>query len=58
MDINININVGEEPKVEVKKDKPKVKKRKLKNGKETIIELPNTTETLDKRGTILDMMGV
>ena len=72
MEINIKIDTGEEPKVEVKEKckecgkhkcecgKVKRKKRKLKNGEETILELPNQTETETAKGNnnILSMLGL
>lgn len=63
MDINININTGEKPEVKIDqepKQKIKRKKRKLKNGVETILELPNQVETETAKGNnnILSLMGM
>ena len=58
MDVNININVDGAGKATVEQNTGiKVKKRKLKNGKEVILEMPNAVEDPNKPKGILDMMG-
>ena len=65
-DVTINININDdEPKVSIlkkpqKKKGPLVKKktRKLKNGKETTLQLPETVTGEGQRSPILDMIGV
>lgn len=56
-DINININIDGES--EDKKDGLSIKKKtkKLKNGKETILELPEAAEDPSTKPGILKMMG-
>lgn len=58
MDINITINTGEKPEVKIK-EPPLVKKktRKLKNGREQVLELPNMTRMSDNTN-ILDLVGI
>jgi len=58
MEVTIKIDTGEE-KVEVEQPKVKKKVRKLKNGTETILELPDRLETADQGSTnILQMLGM
>ena len=67
MEITIKIDTGEEEEV-CKKcgkfpcecNKLKIKKRKLKNGVENILEMPNQTEIEGTPGNnqILNMMGM
>ena len=57
--INITVNVGDEPEVKIdKKDIIKKKTRKIKNGKETVLQLPEKVEGDNQRSTILDMMNL
>jgi len=59
MDVNITINVGEDGKVTAKGLPIKKKVRKLPNGKETILELPEAQEdTNPSKQGILSMMGI
>ena len=57
MDVNITINVGEDGDVKVDQSPIKRKKRKLKNGEETILEMPNTVES-ENTPNILNLMGM
>lgn len=54
MDVVINVNIGNEEEGE---PKVKVTKRKLKNGKESIIKLPDT-QPVDKGNAILQGLGL
>ena len=59
MDVNITINVGEDGNTTVKQETGiKKKVRKLKNGKEVILEMPNATEDPNKPKNILSMLGI
>jgi len=59
MDINITINAGEEPEVKVdKKNVIKKKVKKITNGKETVLQLPEQVSGENQRSGILDLMGV
>jgi len=58
-EVNITINVDGEGNVKADGLPIKKKVRKLKNGTEYILEMPESQEnTNPKRSPILDMMGV
>ena len=58
MDVNITINVDGEGDVKTKGLPIKVKKRKLKNGEETILQMPEAVEDTNSQPGILKMMGI
>ena len=55
-DINININVNADG--EIQEPEIKRKDRKLKNGKESVLELPERTEGVDQPKGVLQMLGL
>ncbi len=61
MDVNININVDGAGNTTVEQnDAPKIKKkvRKLRNGKETVLQLPDHVVSDEKPKNILNMLGI
>ena len=54
INITINVNDGSEPKIETSGIKKQ--ERSLPNGKETILQLPNTVTNSDNRN-ILELLG-
>lgn len=55
-EVNITINVGEE-ETTLESTGIKKKVRKLKNGREVILETPDHTENPNNHKNILNMMG-
>ncbi len=60
MDVNININVDGAGNTTVKQDTPPIKKktRKLRNGRETVLQLPDHVVSDEKPKNILNMLGI
>ncbi|MEA2036821.1 MAG: hypothetical protein U9O94_04895 [Nanoarchaeota archaeon] len=58
MDVNITINVGEDGDVTAKGLPIKKKTKKLQNGKEVILEMPEAQENTNPKPGILNMMGI
>ncbi len=60
MDININVNIDSGGNATIKEDGLKIKKktRKLKNGKEVILEMPDASQDTAPQKNVLTMMGL
>jgi len=57
MDVNVNITInGEEPEVKIDKPVMKKKVKHTKNGKETVLSMPESVNGDNERSTLLNLM--